>query len=137
MKRLSIALRKGLPLGLAMNVCGHLAFGMAGLLDAEMVSARDFRPKDSAFPIATLSDHPLIVLQADSDEVLSALYSKARAEPEVVARLFGDIFFTGSVEQQMTGIASVALGELAIAGVALFGDKAVVSKLTRSLPLYD
>lgn len=136
MMRLSIVLRAGLAPGVAMNACGHLALGMAGVIDAATLAVRDFRSPTHGLPIATLSDHPIIVLKAASSDMLQLLYRDALMHPELVARVFCDTFFKGSVDEQANVIASIALDDLALAGVALFGPHAAMSGITRRLPLF-
>jgi hypothetical protein len=136
MNRLSIILRSDLPTGMAMNACGHLGLGMSGVISSSALAAREFYTKDSTGPVATLSDHPLIVLESDSNETLHAIFMAARSNPDLVVRMFSDVFFHGLVEDQARITASSSLGGLQIAAVMLFGPKSALSKLTRGLPLY-
>lgn len=135
MERICIVVRAGLEAGRAMNACGHLAFGLGARMDSADAAVRDFRCTGSTLPVSSLTDHPLIVLRAGPDD-LAALLAAVKDREDVMVRVFYDVFFEGTAEEQVRALSARAPTEAEVAAVALGGSKAALSKLTRRLELF-
>jgi hypothetical protein len=135
MERICIVVRSGLDAGRAMNACGHLAFGLGARMDSADAAVRDFYCASSTLPVSSLTDHPLIVLRAGPDD-LTALLTAVKDREDLMVRVFYDVFFEGTPEDQGRALLTRTPTEVEVAAVALSGSKSTLSKLTRRLELF-
>lgn len=126
-----MVLNEELPVGLAVNTAGVLAFSlgreMGSVVGPEVLDGSG----SSHLGITTL---PIPILKA-KEEVVKDIRARAGEEGLVVVDFTDAAQTSKTYEEYTEKIAAVTSEELEYLGVALYGDKKPVNKLTGSLPL--
>ena len=126
-----MVLNEELPVGLAVNTAGVLAFTlgreMGSVVGPEVFDASG----NSHLGITTL---PIPILRAKR-EVVKDIRSRADEEGLIVVDFTDAAQTSKTYEEYTEKMSAVTSEELEYLGVALYGDKKPVNKLTGSLPL--
>lgn len=131
-KKCVLVVDTGLPAGLAVNAAAVLAVTLGGKI--ESIVGPDVADASGGLHIG-LVDIPIPVLRADA-EVLGDVRSRAAATDGLLVVGFTDVAQTSKTYQDYTKrMAASAPEVLQYLGVALYGDKKLVNKLTGSLSL--
>ena len=121
-----------LPIGLAVNTAAVLALTLGSRVEALL--GPDVRD-GSEHLHAGITTLPIPILKADGEK-LKRLWLQAREREDVFMVDFTDVAQTSHVYEDYTQkIAVLSAEQLHYLGVALYGKKETVSKLTGSLPL--
>ena len=131
-KKCVMVVDAGLPVGLAVNAAAVLAVTLGRKI--ESIVGQDVADA-SGGPHVGLVDIPIPVLKADSG-VVGDVRSRAAATDGLLVVGFTDVAQTSKTYEDYTKkMAASAPEDLEYLGVALYGDKKPVNKLTGSLPL--
>lgn len=131
-KKCVLVLDTGLPVGLAVNAAVVLAVTLGRRI--ESIVGPDVADASGGQHFG-LVDIPIPVLKADA-EVLGDVRSRAVATDGLLVVGFTDVARTSRTYEEYTEkMAASVPGDLEYLGVALYGDKKLVNKLTGSLPL--
>ncbi len=131
-KKCVMVVDTGLPVGLAVNAAAVLAVTLGrrigSIVGPDVADASGGRH-------AGLVDIPTPILKADTG-VVSEVRSKAAASDGLLVVGFTDIAQTSRTYEDYTKeMAASASEDLRYVGVALYGEKKLVNKVTGSLPL--
>ena len=131
-KKCVMVVDTGLPVGLAVNAAAVLAVTLGRRI--ESIVGPDVADASGGLHIG-LVDIPIPVLRAEA-EVLGDVRSRAVATDGLLVVGFTDAAQTSKTYEDYTErMAASAPEDLRYLGVALYGDKRLVNKLTGSLPL--
>lgn len=131
-KKCVIVLETGLPLGLALNAAAVLATTLGRRV--ESIVGPDVADGSGGLH-AGLVEIPIPVLEAGA-EIVGDIRSRAVAMDGLLVVGFTDVAQTSRTYEGYTErMAASAPEELGYLGVALYGDKKLVNRLTGSLPL--
>ena len=131
-KKCVMVVDTGLPVGLAVNAAAVLSVTLGRRV--ESIVGPDVAD-GSGGSHAGLVDIPIPVLKADAQAV-GDIRSKAVAMDGLLVVGFTDVArMSKTYEEYTEKMGASAPEELAYLGVALYGDKKLVNKLTGSLPL--
>lgn len=128
-----LVLDEQLPIGLAVNTAAVLALTlgrrMDGLLGPDVLDGSDV----AHVGITTL---PIPILKADA-QALKRLWARAKESETVYVVDFTDVAQTSQTyDNYAQRIRATPAEDLRYLGVALYGKKEAVNKLTGSLPLF-
>lgn len=126
-----MVLDETLPAGLAVNTAGVLAITL-GREVGEMVGTEVV--DGSGERHAGITTVPVPVLKADREE-LREIRSRAGEEDLLVVDFTDAAQTSKTYEEYTQKMASTSSDQLGYLGVALYGDKRQINKLTGSLPL--
>lgn len=131
-KKCVMVVDPGLPAGLAVNAAGVLAVTLGRRI--ESIVGPDVVDASGGLH-AGLVDIPIPVLKAGA-EALGGIRSRAVGMDGLLVVGFTDVAQTSRTYEEYTKrMAVCAPEELEYLGVALYGDKKLVNKLTGGLPL--
>lgn len=131
-KKCVLVVETGLPVGLAVNAAAVLAVTLGRRI--ESIVGPDVADASGGSHVG-LVDVPIPVLEADAG-VLGDVRSRAVAMDGLLVVGFTDAARTSRTYEEYTKkMAASASGDLEYLGVALYGDRKLVNKLTGSLPL--
>ena len=131
-KKCVMVVDTGLPVGLAVNAAAVLAVTLGRRI--ESIVGPDVADA-SGGPHAGLVDIPIPVLEADAG-VLGDVRSRAVATDGLLVVGFTDVARASRTYEEYTKtMAASAPEDLVYLGVALYGNRKLVNKLTGSLPL--
>lgn len=131
-KKCVMVVDAGLPAGLAVNAAAVLAVTLGHKIEA--IVGPDVADASGGLHIG-LVDIPIPILRADAD-VLGDIRFRAIATDGLLVVGFTDVARTSKTYEDYTEMmAASAAEDLQYLGVALYGDKKPVNKLTGSLPL--
>lgn len=131
-KKCVMVLDEELPVGLAVNTAGVLAITLGrdveDILGSEVLDGSGLRH-------AGITKIPIPILKASEDAVRN-IRLRAEEIEDLLAVDFTDAAQTAKkYDDYIRKIKAVPSGKLGYLGVALYGDKKMVNKLTGSLPL--
>lgn len=131
-KKCVMVVEAGLPVGLAVNAAAVLAVTLGRKI--ESIVGPDVADASGGSHVG-LVDIPIPVLEAGAG-VLGDVRSRAVAMDGLLVVGFTDAARTSRTYEEYTKkMATSASGDLEYLGVALYGDRKLVNKLTGSLPL--
>ncbi|HLW02161.1 MAG TPA: DUF2000 domain-containing protein [Ktedonobacterales bacterium] len=127
-----MVLDEQLPIGLAVNTAAVLALTLGSGVKALL--GPDVRDGSGHVHVG-ITTLPIPILKADGEK-LKRLWLQARERGDVFVVDFTDVAQTSHVYEEYTQkIAALSAEQLHYLGVALYGKKEAVNKLTGSLPL--
>lgn len=130
--KMIIALREGLEPALAANAAAVLGLAMGGRLE-DSVAADG---KDASGNVhAGLNPHPVPTLTASAD-LLRELHEKASAREDIVTVGFNEVARRSrTYEEYETALAATPTSGIDHVGLAFFGPRNAITRLTKRLPL--
>lgn len=130
--KMIIALREGLEPALAANAAAVLGLAMGGRLEDSVAPDG----KDASGGVhAGLNPHPVPTLVASAGQ-LSSLHEKASAKEGLVVVGFNEVARRSRTYQEYeAALAATPAEAIAHVGLALFGPRNAVTKLTKRLAL--
>lgn len=131
-KKCVMVLDEELPTGLAVNTAGVLAITLGrdaeDMLGPEVLDASNRRH-------AGITKFPIPILKAD-EETVRDIRLRAEETKDLLVVDFTDVAQAAKTYDEYTdNISTVPSERLGYLGVALYGDKKAINKLTGSLPL--
>lgn len=131
--KLVAVLNKNLEPGVAMNAIAHMTIGMGAAIGAQRLRLDNYQDKDgNLYP--NISQMPFIVLRAKPNEIRKAVL-KAR-ENEIELGIFTDTMTGGTYQEQLDNTKQTAEDDIVFYGAVFFGDKDVVTEITKKFSLY-
>lgn len=131
--KLVAVLNKNLEPGVAMNAIAHMTIGMGAAIGAQRLRLDNYQDKDgNLYP--NISQMPFIVLRAKPNEIRKAVL-KAR-ENEIELGIFTDTMTGGTYHEQLDNTKQTAEDDIVFYGAVFFGDKDVVTEITKKFSLY-
>lgn len=131
-KKCVMVIDEELPVGLAVNAAGVLAVTLGRRV--ESIVGPDI-VDGSGQTHAGLVNIPIPILKADAGAIKDIRLRAGEVESLLIAG-FTDVAQTSKTyDEYMQRISRVPSDELEYLGIALYGDKKLVNKLTGSLPL--
>jgi hypothetical protein len=127
-----MVLSEGLPAGLAVNTAGVLAFTLGRKLE-EVVGPEVV--DGSGRTHLGITRIPIPILKADETVVRNIREQAERTDGMVVVDFTDAAQTSKTYEEYQQKMATRTSEELRYLGVALYGDKKLVNRLTGSLPL--
>lgn len=131
-RKLVIALQEDLSPALAANAAAVLGLALGGRLEGSVAGDSE----DASGGVhAGLNPHPVPTLTASADR-LGELHAKAAARKDVVVVGFNEVARRSRTYEAYTeALARTPAEDVAHVGVALFGPRNAVTRLTKRLPL--
>lgn len=127
-------LNKKIDTGKIMNALAHMTAGLVGsypnVADLGVINYED---KDGGTHMA--SKHPFIILKADNSNKIRTCRQEAIAK-NVAFASFTSAMTVGGYEEQIERSKATPEAELEYYGICLFGEKDVVSELTKKFSLW-
>ena len=131
--KLVAVLNKNLEPGVAMNAIAHMTIGMGAAIGAERLRLDNYQDKNgNLYP--NISQMPFIVLRAKPNEIRKAVL-KAR-EHEIELGIFTDTMTGGTYQEQLDNTKQTAEDDIVFYGAVFFGDKNLVTEITKKFSLY-
>ncbi|MFI6576809.1 DUF2000 domain-containing protein [Nocardiopsis sp. NPDC050513] len=130
--KMIVALQEGLEPAIAANAAAVLGLAMGGRLDG---SVADDGVDASGGVHAGLNPHPVPTLVA-STEQLRDLHTRASAKEGVTVVGFNEVARRSrTYEEYEAALAATPTEEIDYVGLALFGPRNAITRLTKRLPL--
>lgn len=127
-------LNKKIETGKVMNALAHMTVGLVGSYkNLDEMGLMDYQDKDGGSHIA--SKHPYIILKADNSNQIRTL-RKALVEKGIAFASFTSAMTVGGYEEQLERSKATPEAELEYYGIALFGEPATLSELTKKFSLW-
>ena len=121
-----------LPVGLAVNTAGVLALTLGREIDSIIgVDVEDA----SGNVHRGITTHPIPILKADGDLIKEIRLRASDADNLLIVDFTDAAQTTTTYDAYTSKIGAMSTEELTYLGIALYGDKKVVNRLTGSLPL--
>ena len=127
-----IAVREDLAVWQKLNVTAFLASAVAGGYP-ELIGER-YRD-GSGNEYLPMLRQPVLVLAANV-AALAAARARALARDVGVAVYIEEMFKTGNDADNRAAVEAVPADELALAGIALYGPRNAIDKITKGMPLH-
>jgi hypothetical protein len=131
-EKCAIVIHEDLPLGLAMNTVAALSLSVGKFVDG--IIGDDVKDGDGRSH-AGITAIPLPILKGSATEITD-IAIKAAELPVFVVDFTAVAQSSRTYDEYSRRTAEIPTGELPYIGLAICGGKAVVNKLTGSLPLY-
>jgi hypothetical protein len=131
-EKCAIVIHDDLPLGLAMNTVAALSLSVGKFVDG--IIGDDVKDGDGRSH-AGITAIPLPILRGSATE-LTDIVIRAAELPVFVVDFTAVAQSSRTYDEYSRRTAEILTGELPYIGLAICGGKAVVNKLTGSLPLY-
>ena len=128
-------LNKKIPAGSLMNALGHMAAGLSASYGNIPEMRFDSYIDKNGGEHKSISDHPFIILRADNSNQIRSLRQELMAA-KVHFVDFTSTMTVGTYAEQKQRTSQTPETELEYYGVCMFGDRAVVSELTRKFSLW-
>lgn len=128
-------LNEKVPVGVLMNALAHMAAGLVGSYPKVVEMRFDSYFDKDGGDHKSISDHPFIILKADNSNQIRTL------RKDLIARGVHFVDFTstmtlGTYEEQKERTKNTSEVELEYYGICAFGDKEMLSELTRKFSLW-
>lgn len=132
--KFSIVLNPGHPLSTQLNALGHVCVGLSDLAPPPSREMRSFRDADDVF-VASMTDHPLIVLTARNATQIRQIYSAAQAQA-LNYNVFCIDMKDGLPADQEAAVRDKTGQDLDIVAIGIFGDGDTLRDLTKKCSLF-
>jgi len=133
-KKITAIISEKLPMGLALNALGHLAFSAGRYSDQSMMGQEKIVDADGKVHTG-ISKYPFIVLKATEDEI-KKIVNKAKEEDIFVVDYPQEMFDTGPDEELVIALSKAKEPDIKYHAVVLVGDASKIKSLTGHLKLY-
>ena len=127
-----IAVREDLAVWQKLNVTAFLASAVAGGYP-ELIGERYLDGSGNEY--LPMLRQPVLVLAANA-AALAAARARALARDVGVAVYIEEMFKTGNDADNRAAVEAVPADELALAGIALYGPRNAIDKITKGMPLH-
>jgi len=135
-KKIVAVLSPNLSSGSALNVVGHMAIALGAQCESELIG-RSRLLDASGVGHAGISRYPLIITKASVGK-LKRLMELARQRKDIWIVDFPEqMLTTGHDDELATSLASVKEEDLTYLGVLLYGEAAILNKLTGKFSLWQ
>lgn len=134
-KRIIAVIDKDLPVGLAMNALGHLAFSAGNKTDNSWQGKEEIIDSDN-FIHKGISKYPFIALKASKDEIKYIIH-EARKKPGILMIDFTkEMFDTDTDDSLVNELKKAKESLIQYQAVILAGSSKILKTLTGHLKLY-
>ncbi len=128
-------LNEKIPVGVLMNSLAHMAAGLAGSYPNIPEMRFDSYIDRDGGDHKSISDHPFIILKAENSNQIRTL------RQELIANNVHFVDFTntmtvGTYQEQKDRTRQTPEAELEYYGICMFGDKILLSQLTKKFSLW-
>jgi hypothetical protein len=130
--KIAIAVREDLAVWQKLNLTAFVASGLGTVLP-EVIGQR--YQDGSGHRYLPMFRQPVLVYAASAEQ-LSAAHQRALARGLATAVYTEDLFKTGNDDDNRAAVAAVPAGELNLAGLAFYGRRNDVDKITKGLSLH-
>lgn len=128
-------LNKKIPVGNLLNALGHMAAGLsASYQNIPEMRFDSYFDKDGG-DHKSISDHPFIILSADNSNQIRTLRNEL-IKSEIHFVDFTDTMTVGTYTEQKDRTKNTPEAELEYFGICAFGNKEVLSQLTKKFSLW-
>jgi hypothetical protein len=127
-----MVLDEGLPLGLAVNTAGVLALTLGREIDS--IIGEDVQDASGRVHRG-ITTHPIPILKAAHDLIKDIRLRAGDTDGLLLVDFTDAAQTTTTYDAYTTKIGAMSSDELRYLGIALYGDKKLVNRLTGSLPL--
>lgn len=128
-------LNEKMPVGNLMNALAHMAAGLAGSYpDLKAMRFDSYFDKDGGNH-KSISDHPFIILKAENSNQIRNLRQELMAN-NVHFVDFTSTMTVGTYQQQKDRTRQTPELELEYYGICMFGDRMLLSQLTKKFSLW-
>lgn len=128
-------LNEKIPIGILMNALGHMAAGLsASYPDISQMRFDNYIDRDG-INHKSISDHPFIILKADNSNQIRALRQELIAN-NIHFVDFNNTMTEGTYQEQKERARNTPEAELEYYGICMFGDKIILSQLTKKFSLW-
>jgi hypothetical protein len=133
--KLSIVVRKDIPIGVAINAASHLAAGMVNLVKHnELFNFCDFsNAKNEIYP--SISGRSFVILSGDANQIKKS-FEKAKEE-NIPANAFLVSMTGDGIVEQLQRTSAMNPEEIEFYGAAFFGTKEQLNPLTKKFRLFQ
>lgn len=128
-------LNKKIPVGTLMNALGHMAAGLSASYPDIPEMRFDSYFDQNGGDHKSISDHPFIILQADNSNQLRNLRNELIGS-EIHFVDFTNTMTVGTYAEQQERTKNTPEVELEYFGICAFGNKEVLSQLTKKFSLW-
>lgn len=131
--KLVAVVNKNIDVGIAMNAVAHMTVGLGAAIGNERLRLDDYQDKEgNLYP--NISQMPFIVLRGKPNDIRKAV-AKAR-EHEIQLGVFTNTMTGGTYQEQLDNTKQTSEEDLIYYGAVFFGDKNLVSEITKKFSLY-
>ncbi len=133
-KKITAIISDKLPVGMALNALGHLAFSAGRYSDQSLMGQEKILDADGATHIG-ISKYPFIVLKANEDDIKN-IVKKAKEKNIFIVDYLQEMFDTGHDDELIVAISKAKEPEIKYHAAVLIGDSSEIKLLTGHLKLY-
>lgn len=128
-------LNKKIPVGSLMNALGHMAAGLAGSYPDLAAMRFDHYVDQDGNDHKSISDHPFIILAADTSHQIRTLRQRLIAAGVHFVD-FTSTMTVGTYEEQKARTQATPEAQLEYYGICMFGSKEALGPLTKKFSLW-
>ena len=133
-KKITAVISDTLPMGLALNALGHLAFAAGRYADQSMMGVPKLVDADEVTH-AGIAKYPFIVLKASQEEIKTIVH-KAREKDVEIVDYTQEMFDTATDEELIEAISKIKEPGIMYHAIVLVGKTVDIKTLTGHLKLY-
>ncbi|MBI2572789.1 DUF2000 domain-containing protein [Candidatus Woesearchaeota archaeon] len=133
-KKLVAVLNEKIEVGKVMNALAHMSLGFGGMVGQEVLFLKNYKDADNG-DHAYISGRPYIILQARNSNQLRTL-RQAALQHKIQFVDFTSTMTEGTYEDQIKRSSETKEADLDYWGIVLFGEKELVSELTKKFSLW-
>lgn len=131
--RIVAVINKSIDSGKAMNALAHIAIGLGGRLNPELLELMDYNDANgNSYP--NISKMPFVILQANSNKIKNLYQQTTNTDIKSVA--FTDAMTVGTWQEQLIKSQQTNADDLIYYAIVLFGDAHIITELTRKFSLW-
>ena len=128
-------LNEKIPVGVLMNALGHMAAGLAGSYSNVSEMRFDTYFDKEGGNHKSISDHPFIILKAENSNQIRSLRQELIAN-NIHFVDFTDTMTVGTYVEQKERTKQTLELQLQYYGICMFGDRILLSQLTKKFSLW-
>ncbi len=128
-------LNEKIPVGVLMNALAHMSAGLVGSYPDISQMRFDSYVDANGNNHKSISDHPFIILKAENSNQIRILRSQL-AENNVYFVDFTSTMTVGTYQEQKDKTSETPESELEYYGICMFGDRILLSTLTKKFSLW-